>query len=544
MTNDSADARTGGRILVDALRIHGADTVFSVAGESYLALLDALYDVQNDIHLITCRKETGASNMAEAYGKLTGKPGICVVTRGPGACNASIGVHTAFQDSTPMILLIGDVPRHERERESFQEVDYGLMYAPLAKWVVRIEAPRRIPELMARAFRTATSGRPGPVAVVLPEDMLSEMCDVADTGRYETTHAHPGDGDMAKLRALLGAAARPVVIVGGSGWSEEACRGIVEFAGANALAVCCSFRRQHIFDNDHPSYAGTLGFSATPALVQRIKEADLILTVGARLGSMTTARYGLISVPTPAQTLIHVHADANEIGRVYQPALGIQSGMAAFAGAAAALDPISAPPWRDWREAARRDFLQSLEPEAYDGKLDLGRIMAGLRERLPDDAIVTTEAGNFSGWTHRFLTFRKLNSQLGPTSGAMGYGVPAAIAAKFVHPDRVVVGCSGDGGFLMSENELATAMRYGLDPIFLVFNNNTYGTIRLHQQRHYPGRTIGTELTNPDFAALARAYGAFGETVTETAQFAPAFERALAAKRAAVIELRMDRIDG
>ncbi|MCZ6483259.1 MAG: thiamine pyrophosphate-binding protein, partial [Alphaproteobacteria bacterium] len=520
MTNDYANARTGGRILVDALRIHGADTVFSVAGESYLALLDALYDVQNEIRLITCRKETGASNMAEAYGKLTGKPGICVVTRGPGACHASIGVHTAFQDSTPMILLIGDVPRHEIERESFQEVDYGLMYAPLVKWVVRIDQPRRIPELMARAFRTATSGRPGPVAVVLPEDMLSEMCDVPDTPRYEATHAHPGDGDMAKLRALLGAAARPVVIVGGSGWSEEACRGVVEFAGANALPVCCSFRRQHIFDNDHPSYAGTLGFSATPALVQRIREADLILTVGARLGSMTTQSYDLISAPTPEQTLIHVHADANEIGRVYQPALGIQSSMAAFAGAAAALEPISAPPWRDWCESARRDFLRSLEPEAYDGKLDLGRIMVSLRERLPEDAIITTEAGNFSGWTHRFLTFRRLNTQLGPTSGAMGYGVPAAIAAKFVHPDRVVVGCSGDGGFLMSENELATAMHYGLDPIFLVFNNNTYGTIRLHQQRHYPGRTIGTELTNPDFAALAKAYGAFGETVTETEAFA------------------------
>ncbi|MFB3151663.1 MAG: thiamine pyrophosphate-binding protein [Alphaproteobacteria bacterium] len=302
MTNDYANARTGGRILVDALRIHGADTVFSVAGESYLALLDALYDVQNEIRLITCRKETGASNMAEAYGKLTGRPGICVVTRGPGACHASIGVHTAFQDSTPMILLIGDVPRHEIERESFQEVDYGLMYAPLVKWVVRIDQPRRIPELMARAFRTATSGRPGPVAVVLPEDMLSEMCDVPDTPRYEATHAHPGDGDMAKLRALLGAAARPVVIVGGSGWSEEACRGVVEFAGANALPVCCSFRRQHIFDNDHPSYAGTLGFSATPALVQRIREADLILTVGARLGSMTTQSYDLISAPTPEQT--------------------------------------------------------------------------------------------------------------------------------------------------------------------------------------------------------------------------------------------------
>ncbi|MCH7711344.1 MAG: thiamine pyrophosphate-binding protein [Proteobacteria bacterium] len=542
MTNDSANGRTGGRILVDALRIHGADTIFSVAGESYLALLDALYDVQNDVRLITCRKETGASNMAEAYGKLTGKPGICVVTRGPGACHASIGVHTAFQDSTPMILLIGDVPRHETERESFQEVDYGFMYAPLAKWVVRIDQPRRIPELIARAFRTATSGRAGPVVVVLPEDMLSEICEVPDTRPYEATHAHPGDGDMAKLRALLGAAARPVMIVGGSGWSEEACRGIVEFAGANALPVCCSFRRQHIFDNDHPSYAGTLGFSATPALVQRIREADLILTVGARLGSMTTQSYGLISAPTPAQTLIHVHADANEIGRVYQPALGIQSGMAEFAGRAAALEPISAPPWRDWREAARRDFLRSLEPEAYDGKLDLGRIMVALRERLPDDAIITTEAGNFSGWTHRFLTFRRLNSQLGPTSGAMAYGVPAAIAAKFVHPDRVVVGCSGDGGFLMSENEIATAMHYGLDPIFLVFNNRTYGTIRLHQQRHYPGRTIGTDLTNPDFAALAKAYGAFGETVTETAEFAPAFERALAARTAAVIELRMDPV--
>ena len=480
--------------------------------------------------------------MAEAYGKLTGKPGVVLVTRGPGACNASIGVHTAFQDSTPMVVLVGQVARHQIDREAFQEVDFRKMYAPLAKWVAQIDLAERVPELMHQAFQVATSGRPGPVVLALPEDMLRDQRAAAVVGPYRAVHAHPGAADLAELRRRLAAAERPIMLVGGSGWSDAAASDIARFATANDLPVCCSFRRQDIVDNRLPCFIGDLGTGAAPSLVARFKTADLVLAVGARIGEITSQSYTLLGVPDPGKTLIHVHAGAEELGRVFRADLAIQSGMAEFAAAAAALDPIATPRWRAWHAAARAEYEKGLVPTPLQSApaLDLGRVMGWLRERLPDDAIVTSDAGNFSGWPNRFLQYRRPGRQLGPTSGAMGYGVPAAVAAKLVHPDRLVVGFCGDGGFMMTGQELATASGEGIGPIILLFNNAMYGTIRMHQERRFPGRVVGTALKNPDFAMLARAYGGFGATVARTEEFAPAFEEAAASGRPAVIELRMD----
>jgi len=532
---------SGGQQVVAALRAHGVRMAFSVAGESYLEVLDALYDAP-DIHLVTCRQEGGAAFMAEAYGKLTGEPGVLLVTRGPGACNASIGVHTAFQDSTPMIVLVGQVARHQIDREAFQEVDFRKMYAPLAKWVTQIDLAERVPELLNQAFQVATSGRPGPVVVALPEDVLRDLAAATVAGPYHAVHAHPGAADMAELRRLAAAAERPIMLVGGSGWSDVAAADIARFAGANDLPVCCSFRRQDIVDNRLSCFVGDLGTGAAPTLVARFKAADLVLAVGARIGEITSQSYTLLGVPDPGKVLIHVHAAAEELGRVFRPTLAIQSGMPEFAAAAAALEPIEAPRWRAWREAARAEYEVGLTPTPFASapELDLGQVMRWLRERLPDDAIVTSDAGNFSGWPNRFLQYRRPGRQLGPTSGAMGYGVPAAVAAKLVHPERVVVGFCGDGGFMMTGQELMTAAGEGACPIILLFNNAMYGTIRMHQERRFPGRVVGTALKNPDFAALAAAYGAFGAVVARTEEFAPAFEAALAARRAAIIELRMD----
>jgi acetolactate synthase-1/2/3 large subunit len=533
--------QSGGQLVVAALRAHGVEMAFSVAGESYLEVLDALFDVP-EIRLITCRQEGGAAFMAEAYGKLTGKPGVVLVTRGPGACNASIGVHTAFQDSTPMVVLVGQVARHQIDREAFQEVDFRKMYAPLAKWVAQIDLAERVPELMHQAFQVATSGRPGPVVLALPEDMLRDQRAAAVVGPYRAVHAHPGAADLAELRRLLAAAERPIMLVGGSGWSDAAAADIARFAKANDLPVCCSFRRQDIVDNRLPCFVGDLGTGAAPSLVGRFKSADLVLAVGARIGEITSQSYTLLGVPDPGKTLIHVHAGAEELGRVFRPDLAIQSGMAEFAAATAALEPIAAPRWRAWRAAARAEYEKGLIPTPLQAEpaLDLGRVMGWLRERLPDDAIVTSDAGNFSGWPNRFLQYRRPGRQLGPTSGAMGYGVPAAVAAKLIHPDRLVVGFCGDGGFMMTGQELATASAEGIGPIILLFNNAMYGTIRMHQERRFPGRVVGTALKNPDFAALARAYGGFGATVARTEEFAPVFEEAAASGRPAVIELRMD----
>ncbi|HUF92889.1 MAG TPA: thiamine pyrophosphate-binding protein [Candidatus Limnocylindria bacterium] len=533
------DARTGGQLVADCLALHGADTVFTVPGESFLAVLDALYD-HPEIRLVVCRQEGGAANMADAYGKLTGRPGLCMVTRGPGAANAAVGVHTAFQDSTPMVVLIGDVQRDAQEREAFQEVDFKQMYGPLAKWVARIDDPARVPELMSRAFYTAVSGRTGPVVLTLPEDMLTQVATATLGDPYKVVQAAPAPADMERMRALLARARSPFMIVGGGGWSAGTAEDMMAFAEANALPTGASFRCQDYFDNTHPCYAGHVGIGLEPALAARIKAADLLIVVGARLGEMTTSGYTLIDIPRPRQTLVHVHGGVEELGRVYQADLPINAGSTAFAAAARRLQPVDPAAWRAATAAAHAEYLATLEPAAMPGALDLGVVMTILRARLPADAIMTNGAGNYTGWLHRFYPFRTYRTQLAPTSGAMGYGVPSAVAAKLVHPGRTVVSFNGDGCFLMCGQELSTAVRYGLDPVFVVINNGMYGTIRMHQEREYPGRVSGTELVNPDFVAYAKAFGAHAELVEKTADFEGALERALGAGRASLLELRID----
>jgi acetolactate synthase-1/2/3 large subunit len=528
-------SRHGGKLLVDQLAVHGADTVFSVPGESFLAVLDGLYE--SPIRLITCRHEAGAANMADAYGKLTGRPGICIVTRGPGATHASVGVHTAFQDSTPLILLVGQVASDQVEREAFQEMDYRRMFGPMSKWVAQIDRTDRIPEYMARAFTTATAGRPGPVVLALPEDMLSAQSDAPDALAFHAVHPHPGPDDLQRLHELLTAAERPLAILGGAGWTRRTSELMRVFLEENAIPAGAAFRRQDALDNDSPSYVGDIGIGLNPKLAARVRDSDLLLVVGPRLGEMTTSGYTLLEPPVPAQTLVHVHPGAEELGRVYRPELPILSGMEQFA--AAVRDLRVEPRWGRWTSAARADFEDWQRHQPMPGTLDLGDCIAHLRERVPD-AIVTNGAGNFSVWVHRFWRWHEYGTQLAPTSGAMGYGVPAAVAAKAVWPERPVLCFAGDGDFLMSGQELATAMQYELPIVVLVVNNGMYGTIRMHQERHYPGRVVGTALENPDFAAYAQAFGAHGETVTETAQFADAFERALGAGRSALLELRID----
>jgi acetolactate synthase I/II/III large subunit len=534
-----ARRRTGAQILVDQLKVHGADTVFCVPGESYLAVLDALHDA-NSIRLVTCRQEGGAAMMADAYGKLTGKPGLCMVTRGPGATNASSGLHVASQDSTPLILFIGQIARDTQEREAFQEIDYRRMFGQFAKWVAQIDDPRRIPEFLSRAYHVATAGRPGPVVLALPEDMLTEEAEVADGLSYRPVETWPGAPQMAALRAELAAAKRPFLLLGGSGWDAEGVARIQDFAAANKLPVGCGFRRQDRFDNAHPCYAGDVGIGINPKLAERIRESDLLVVLGARLGEMTTGGYTLVEIPTPKQRLVHIHPDPEELGRIYQPSLAIAASPRAFARAAPGLEPIAAPAWAAGTKAAHDEYLAWRKPVRSPGELQLGEIMLWLDAQLPPDAIVTNGAGNFATWVHRFHQYRRFGSQLAPTSGSMGYGFPAAVAAKVVHPERTVVCVAGDGDFLMTGQELATAVHRRLGVIVLLVNNNMYGTIRMHQERHYPGRVVGTDLWNPDFAALARAYGAHGEVVERTADFAAAFERARAVGGPAVIELRID----
>jgi len=534
--------RTSAQILVDALRIHGTSTAFCVPGESYLAVLDALYDARDAIRLVVCRQDGGAAYMAEAYGKVTGQPGICFVTRGPGATNASIGVHTAHQDSTPMILFVGQVPGEFAEREAFQEMDYRRMFGPMAKWVAQVDRPERMHEFVSHAFHLAMSGRPGPVVLALPEDMLTERGAPADVARYQVVQASPGAADVERVRAMLARAERPLAILGGSVWGEQACRHFQAFAERCGLPVACSFRFQDLFDNRHESYVGDVGIGINPKLAQRVREADLLLVIGARLGEMTTGAYTLIEPPRPKQKLVHVHAGAEELGRVYQADLLINSGMAQIAEALAGA-AVDGSRWKSWRESARADYLEWTRPAANPGRLQMAEVVAWLRERLPEDAIVANGAGNFAGWIGRYYRYPRWRTQVAPTNGSMGYGVPAGIAAKIAHPDRVVVSVNGDGDFLMNGQELATAVQYGVAVIFLVINNAMYGTIRMHQEREYPARVYGTELRNPDFPALARAYGAYGETVDDTAGFAPAFERALRETevgKPALLELRLD----
>ncbi|PWR20102.1 thiamine pyrophosphate-dependent enzyme [Zavarzinia compransoris] len=522
--------RSGGAVLVDQLALNGVRRVFLVPGESYLAALDALYDHADTIETVVCRQEGGAAFMAEAHGKLTGEVGVCFVTRGPGACNAAIGVHTAMQDSTPLILLIGQVGREMRHREAFQEIDVDRLFGWTTKWAVEVNDPRRLPEIMARAFRIAQSGRPGPVAIALPEDMLTEMVSVADAPPGDALAPYPDPGALAALAQHLSRAARPLMIVGGGGWTAAAADDIRRFASAWALPTACSFRRQDIVDNALPVYAGELGTSVDKGLIARIRESDLLIAVGTRLSEIATQGYELINIPVPQIPLIHVHADLAELGRIYQPVLALNAGPGEFAAAAAALPAPAAPPWAAWTERVRADYLASATPTPCPGPLDMNAVMATLAGALPADTVMVNDAGNFTGWLQRFWCYRHFKSQLGPANGAMGYAVPAAVAAAIeCAGQRPVVAFVGDGGFLMTGQELATAIRHGAAPVIVVVDNGSYGTIRMHQERHYPNRVVATDLANPDFAAYARAFGAHGETVAETAQFAPALERALAA---------------
>jgi acetolactate synthase-1/2/3 large subunit len=531
--------RTGGRILADQLALHGADLAFCVAGESYLTLLDALLDTP--VRVVGCRHEAAAANAADAYGKLTGRPGLCLVTRGPGATHASAGVHTAFQDSTPLILLIGQVPRDQRGREAFQEVDYAAMFTPLAKWVHEIDRADRIPEILARAFATAVSGRPGPVVLALPEDLLDEQTDAADARPFVRVQATAGDGDLHRLRACLVAAERPLLLVGGGDWTAAAGRDVQAFAEANGLPVAASFRAQDVVDNTGPAYVGHVGVALDPRLAARVRTADLIIAAGPRLGSATTRGYTLLAVPTPTQSLVHAHPDPDEIGRVYQPELGIVTGMPELAAGLRALAPVDGGRWAGWLADARRDYLEDVVPVPHDGPgVDLGLAVAAVRDRLGPEAIITVGAGNYTFWAHRYYRWRAHGTLLGPTSGSMGYGLPAAIAAKLVHPERDVVAFAGDGCFLMQSHELATLAAEELAIVIVVVNNGVLGTIRMHQERRFPGRVQATDLVNPDFAALARAYGAHGERVERTEDFAAAFDRALGAGRAALVEVVTD----
>ncbi len=539
-------SRSGGQLVVDALQVHGVDIVFGVPGESYLPVLDALHD--SKIRFIINRQEGGAAFMADAYGKLTGRPGICFVTRGPGATNASIGVHTAYQDSTPMILFVGQVGNDFVEREAFQEIDYRRMFGPMAKWVAQIDRAERIPEYIARAFQVATSGRPGPVVLALPEDCLSALTEASDTRRYTPVQACASESQIAQLRQQLSAAQRPLLLIGGSGWDTQACQHVAQFAQANQLPVACAFRFQDLIDNAHPHYIGDVGIGINPKLARRITECDLLIAIGPRLGEMTTGGYTLLEAPVPKQTLIHIHSDALELGRVYQADLMINSGMKEIAQTLARMPPVDTGAWQHSVAAARSELIAwQQEPAIFEQEqaaLNLWQVVQDIEAMAPADTIISNGAGNYATWAHRYYRYGGFRTQLAPTSGAMGYSVPSGVAAKIIHPERTVITFAGDGEYMMNGQELATAVQYKAGVIIIVFNNNMFGTIRMHQEKEFPGRVSGTQLHNPDFAALARAYGASGEIVNATAEFAPALQRALTHTRThqlpALIELRYD----
>lgn len=534
--------RTGGRVLVDQLRVHGVERIFCVPGESYLDVLNALHD-EPEIGLVVCKHEGAASNMAEADGKLTGRPGICFVTRGPGATHASIGVHVAQQDSTPMILFVGQIAREHKGREAFQELDYVAVFGSMAKWTAEIDDADRIPEMVARAFQVSTSGRPGPVVLALPEDVLDGLAECTDAQPYRPIAAGASAADAAMLSALLNAAERPMVIVGGANWTSEAARDLTAFVHAWNLPVASAFRRQDVFDNRDAHYAGHLSFGVSPKLSDRIKAADLLIAIGTRLGDVATDGYALIDAPVPKQKLVHIHADSAELGRVYQATLPIQAGTANGAAMLASLAPPSGARWAEWTVGSRSDHKVFSAPVASHPELtgvDMTEVVSHLNRVLPDDSILTNGAGNYAVWLHRFYNYKRPRTQLAPTCGAMGYGLPAAIAAKLRHPSRTVVCFAGDGCFLMYPQEVATAAAHGAAVIAIVVNNGMYGTIRMHQERRYPGRQSGTSLVNPDFVAMARACGAWSERVERTADFAAAFDRALHSGKMAVLELITD----
>lgn len=532
--------RSGGEVLVANLIAQGTTHIFGVPGESYLPVLDALYDVRDRLKFVVCRQEGGAAYMADAYGKLTGRPGVAIVTRGPGATNAAVGIHTAAQDSTPVILLVGQVGSDFVDREAFQEIDYRRMYSGVAKWAAQIDRADRIPEYIAHAYRVAMAGRPGPVVLALPEDMLTARCEATDVPRIDAPPIAPTRAQVEAVRDALAQAKQPLLIVGGSRWTDNACAVLRTFAERTGIAVACAFRHQHLFDNRHEQYAGDVGIAINPALAARVRDADVLLVVGERLGEMTTSGYSLIEAPLPHQMLIHVHPGNDELGRVYQPALAVNATPFEF------LDAVNAalPAGKNVADQLARDAHAAYESwrasRPVPGDVDLWHIVRWLDERLPDNAIIANGAGNYATWVHRIFRFRAFRTQLAPYSGSMGYGVPASIAAKLVHPDRLVVSWNGDGCFLMNGQELATAIQYKLAIVFVVIDNGMYGTIRMHQERTYPERVSGTSLVNPDFAALARAYGATAETIDTTSEFVPAFERAVASAGPALLHVKLD----
>jgi acetolactate synthase-1/2/3 large subunit len=529
----------GGHVLIDSLVGQGVTTIFQVPGESFLPVLDALHD-SPDIQTITCRHESGAANMAEAWGKLTGRPGIAIVTRGPGACHASVGLHTAKQDSTPMILLIGQVDQPNLGREAFQEIDVEAMFGWTTKWTTTVTTAADIPATIAHAFEKAISGRPGPVAIALPEDILEELAPSPPGQRVEREGVGPREADLDKAVALLRAAKRPLVIAGGTGWDQSACDALVDWADRWRMPVCVSFRRQDRFDNSSPSYIGDLAFAVDPALEKTVLEADVILALGTRLGDLATKGYTLLTPPRPAQTLIHVFPDKNDLGRVFEPDLAVLADAAPFAKALAALPSPDGVTRGDWYDTATADFAASLKLGPTSGAVDMNAVMTDLKQALGPDDIIATDAGNFAQWIQRYYPFRKLGTQIAPTGGAMGYGVPAGIAAALFAPTRKVVAFAGDGGFMMTGNELATAKRYNVGVTFIVVNNGMFGTIRGHQERRFPARVSGTDLTNPDFCAFAGAFGIPAHRVAETAQFGPALAAALETEGPALIEIVLD----
>ena len=533
-------ARTGGQILVDQLKAHGVGHVFCVPGESYLAVLDALHDA--DIKTIVCRQEGGAAYMAEAVGKMTGKPGIVMVTRGPGATNASCGIHVASQDSTPLIMFVGQVARDMKEREAFQEIDYKAVFGTMAKWVAEIDRAERIPEIVSRAFHVATQGRPGPVVIALPEDMLTDMVEAKDAPPFQPAVMKPGAADMEALQKRLLAAKRPIVLAGGSGWSAEGVKDLVQFAENFDLPVAVTFRRQMLFPADHPNFAGDLGIGPNPKLLQRVKDADLVLLAGGRLSEMPSQSYTLLDIPGDGEKLVHIHPGAEELNKVYRAGLGILATPHAFAAAAAALPKPNAVNWAGEAKSAHADYKAWSDTSKVRtaGEMQMAEVMAHLVKVMPADTVYCNGAGNYATWVHRFWPFRSFASQLAPTSGTMGYGVPASVAAKALQPHREVIAFAGDGCFMMNGQEFATAIQYDLPITVVVVDNGMYGTIRMHQEREYPGRISATALKNPDFAALARSYGGHGETVRKTEEFAEALERARASGKPSIIHCLID----
>jgi acetolactate synthase I/II/III large subunit len=533
------NARTGGEILVDQLAIHGVRHVFCVPGESYLAALDAFHD--SSINLTVCRHESAAAMAAEAIGKVTGRPGICFVTRGPGATNASSGIHIAMQDSSPLIVFVGQVGRHMRDREAFQELDYRAVFGTMAKWATEIDDPARIPEIVSRAFHTAMNGRAGPVVIALPEDMLVERATVSDALRAEPMEIWPGATDMGRLQTMLAAAKKPIALVGGTRWSEETCAALARFVERFALPVATTFRRGHLMDTLHPCYAGDLGIGPNPKLLARVKSADLVLLIGSRMSEMPSQSYTLFDIPQPQMKLVHVHPGAEELGRIYHPALAINASPAAFCSALEKLEPPKTIAWTGEAGAAHADFLAWGEKATQvPGAVNLGEIVVWLRNNLPVEAIITIGAGNFTGWVHRFYRQRRYGTLVGPTSGSMGYGFPAALGMQTLYPDCPVVCVAGDGDFLMTGQDFATCVQYDLPVIIIISDNGTYGTIRMHQEREYPGRVIGTELRNPDFVAYAKAFGGFGALVEKTADFPASFAAARKSGLPSIIHCKVD----